>query len=40
MDEIDNINEDEASDIGNDCVFLEALRNDLLETVQSGKLPE
>ncbi len=40
LEEIENIDEDEASDIGNDCGFLEALRNDLLENLQSGKLPE
>ncbi|NEQ40888.1 MAG: hypothetical protein F6K40_33590 [Okeania sp. SIO3I5] len=40
MEEIENIDEDEASDVGNDCVFLEALRNDLLESLQSGKLPQ
>ncbi|MDY7006577.1 MAG: hypothetical protein SWX82_22325 [Cyanobacteriota bacterium] len=30
LEEIDN--EDEVSNIGNNCVFLEALSNDLLET--------
>ncbi|NEP81133.1 MAG: hypothetical protein F6K39_25030 [Okeania sp. SIO3B3] len=40
LEEIENIDEDEASDISNDCVFLEALRNDLLESLQSGKLPQ
>ncbi|NEP38378.1 MAG: hypothetical protein F6K35_03530 [Okeania sp. SIO2H7] len=40
LEEIENIDEDEASDIGNDCGFLEALRNDLLETLEEGKLPQ
>ncbi|NEP83669.1 MAG: hypothetical protein F6K39_39415 [Okeania sp. SIO3B3] len=40
LEEIENMDEDEASDIGNDCVFLEALRNDFLESLQSGKLPQ
>ena len=36
LEEIDD--DDEASDIGNDCGFLEALRNDLLETLKEEKL--
>ena len=37
LEEIDD-DDDEASDIGNDCGFLEALRNDFLETLKAGKL--
>ncbi|MGK7905171.1 MAG: hypothetical protein AB4352_27935 [Hormoscilla sp.] len=32
---IDDIDEDEASDIGNDCGFLESLRHDLAQTLQN-----
>ncbi|MBC6422362.1 MAG: hypothetical protein GDA43_14100 [Hormoscilla sp. SP5CHS1] len=32
---IEDIDEDEASDIGNDCGFLEALRHDLVQTLQN-----
>jgi len=40
LEEIEDTDDDEASDIGNDCGFLEALRNDLLETLKEGKLPQ
>ena len=40
LEEIEDADDDEASDIGNDCGFLEALRNDLLETLKDGKLPQ
>lgn len=30
----EEINEDEASDIGNDCMFLEALRDDLVKNLK------
>jgi hypothetical protein len=32
----ENIDEDETSDIGNDCMFLEALRGDLSKSLQQG----
>ncbi|MBC6478412.1 MAG: hypothetical protein GDA56_12175 [Hormoscilla sp. GM7CHS1pb] len=32
---IEDIDEDEASDIGNDCGFLEAMRHDLVQTLQN-----
>ena len=40
LEEIEDVDEDEAADIGNDCGFLEALRNDLLESLNDGKLPQ
>ncbi len=40
LEEIEDVDEDEAADIGNDCGFLEALRNDLLESLKEGKLPQ
>ena len=35
---IEDIDEDEASDIGNDCGFLEALRHDLTQTLQNREI--
>lgn len=35
---VEDSDEDEASDIANDCGFLEALRNDLLKTLNNGEL--
>lgn len=32
--------EDDASDIGNDCGFLEALRKDFRESLKQGELPQ
>ncbi|XZO00682.1 MAG: hypothetical protein ACM65L_19505 [Microcoleus sp.] len=36
----EDLDEDEASDIGNDCGFLEALRQDLVTTIKDGNLPK
>lgn len=38
LEEIEDADDDEASDLGNDCGFLEALRNDLLESLREEKL--
>ncbi|MDY6805255.1 MAG: hypothetical protein SXA11_15810 [Cyanobacteriota bacterium] len=40
LEEIGDTEEDEASDISNDCGFLEALRKDLLDTLKEGELPQ
>lgn len=34
----EDLDEDEASDIGNDCGFLEALRQDLVTAIKDGNL--
>ena len=36
----EELDEDEASDIGNDCGFLEALRQDLVKAIKDGNLPK
>lgn len=36
----EDLDEDEASDISNDCYFLEALRNDLEKALKQGKIPK
>jgi hypothetical protein len=36
----EELDEDEASDIGNDCGFLEALRQDLLKAIKDKNLPK
>ena len=36
----EDLDEDEASDIGNDCYFLEALREDLMKAIKEGSLPK
>ncbi|MCU0543859.1 MAG: hypothetical protein MUE44_17050 [Oscillatoriaceae cyanobacterium Prado104] len=36
----ENLDEDAASDIGNDCGFLEALRHDLVKAIKDGNLPK
>jgi hypothetical protein len=35
----ENIDEDDVSDIGNDCMFLEALRKDLRKSLEQGLSP-
>lgn len=36
----EDLDEDEASDIGNNCGFLEALRQDLVKAIKDGNLPK
>jgi hypothetical protein len=36
----EELDEDEASDIGNDCGFLEALRQDLVKAIKDKNLPK
>lgn len=36
----EDLDEDEASDISNDCCFLEALRNDLEKALKQGEIPK
>ena len=36
----EELDEDEASDIGNDRYFLEALREDLMKAIKDGSLPK
>ena len=36
----EDLDQDEASDIGNDCYFLEALREDLIKAIKDGSLPK
>jgi hypothetical protein len=36
----EELDDDEASDIGNDCYFLEALREDLMKVIKKGNMPE
>ena len=36
----EELNEDLASDIGNDCYFLEALHKDLIRAIKEGNLPK
>jgi hypothetical protein len=36
----EELDEDEASDIGNDRYFLEALREDLMKAIKDGRLPK
>lgn len=36
----EELDEDEASDIGNDCYFLEALREDLMKAIKDGSRPK
>lgn len=36
----EDLDEDEASDISNDCGFLEALRTDLAKALSQGTLPK
>lgn len=39
LNSVEDLDEDEASDLGNDCMFLEALHQDLATSLEQGDSP-